>query len=274
MKPYYQDKHCTIYHGDSALILPHITHVDLTVTSPPYDGLRAYGGKGWDFEAITLGLWNVTKAGGVVVWVVGDQTVEGSETGTSFRQALHFKDALGFRLHDTMIYEKAGVTYPETTRYYPCFEYMFVFSKGAPATFAPLRDKVNSWAGQLQSPSRSQRKVDGQREISHGAGEHRIHAKGIRSNLWRYSPGFMKSAKEKYIFEHPAIFPEELAKDHILSWSAVGQTVLDPFAGSGTTLRAAKDLNRKAIGIEVEERYCEIAAKRLRQEVFDFGSAA
>jgi len=261
----------TIYHGDCREILPQLGSVDLTVTSPPYDGLRTYGGSTWDFEATALGLWNATKPGGVVVWVVGDQTVDGSESGTSFAQALYFKNQVGFRLHDTMIYEKAGIAFPETTRYYPVFEYMFVLSRGAPTTVNLLRDRSNTQAGNKKSIASSGRQPDGTMRAQHGSGTHVTPEFSVRPNIWRYSPGFMKSAKERYIFEHPAIFPEDLARDHILSWSSEGQTVLDPFSGSGTTLRAAKDLGRKAIGIEIEEHYCEIAVKRLRQEVL-FGA--
>ena len=79
--------------------------IDLTVTSPPYDNLRAYSGYSFDFEAVAKELYRVTKQGGVVIWVVGDATIKGSETGTSFRQALFFKE-IGFNLHDTMIYAK------------------------------------------------------------------------------------------------------------------------------------------------------------------------
>ena len=79
--------------------------IDLVITSPPYDDLRNYKGYSFDFESIAKELFRVVKEGGVVVWVVGDATVDGSETGTSFRQALFFKE-VGFNLHDTMIYMK------------------------------------------------------------------------------------------------------------------------------------------------------------------------
>lgn len=271
MKPYYEDKHCTIYHGDSAEILASISNVDLVVTSPPYDGLRTYGGHSWDFERIALGLWNSVSDGACVVWIVGDQTVKGSETGTSFRQCLYFKDTIGFRLHDTMIYKKDACPFPETTRYYPLFEYMFVFSKGAPANVNLIRDKRNANFGQVLSGN--QRNKNGDLKEKHGKGTHVVPELSVRGNVWEYSPGFGRSAADKIAHEHPAIFPDALARDHILSWSNPDALILDPFMGSGTTLRAAKDLGRKAIGIEIEEKYCEIAAKRMAQEVFDFGFA-
>lgn len=89
--------------------------IDLTVTSPPYDNLRDYNNEmTWNFEKfkeVAKELFRITKPGGVVVWVVGDATIKGSETGTSFRQALFFKDC-GFNLHDTMIYKKTRTLSP------------------------------------------------------------------------------------------------------------------------------------------------------------------
>lgn len=271
MKPYYQDSAVTIYHGDCREVLPSLEMgIDLVVTSPPYDDLRTYGDLQWSFEETAQLLWRVVAPGGVVVWVVGDQTKDGSESGTSFKQALRFKE-IGFRLHDTMIYEKLACTYPSHTRYYAAFEYMFIFSKNEPRSVTLLRDARNATAGSVMSVSQRSRRRDGSLQRATGSGSHVVPSHSIRTNVWRYSPGFMKSAKEKYIFEHPAIFPEDLAKDHVHSWSAAGDLILDPFMGSGTTLRAAKDLNRRAIGIELEEKYCEIAAKRMRQEVLAFG---
>ena len=125
--------------------------IDLTITSPPYDNLRDYKGYVFDFENIAKQLYRVTKSGGVVVWIVGDATIKGSETGTSFRQALYFKE-IGFNLHDTMIYSKAGFQYPATNRYHQTFEYMFIFSKGKPKTFNPIKDRKNKWDGPWGKP--------------------------------------------------------------------------------------------------------------------------
>lgn len=274
LKPYYQDDWATIYHGDNGEFLPTLDcySIDLMVTSPPYDFLRKYKGYSWNLEIILPWILRIMQVGGVIVWIVGDQVQNGTETLTSFKQALAFKEQ-GFRLHDTMIYKKDGVVFPESTRYNQSFEYMFVFSRGSPKTFNPICDVKNKRAnepivGGYRQPDSS---------IKIGVGERlgrKVKEHSMRSNIWQYSPGYMKSAKDAYIFEHPAIFPEQLAKDHISSWSNPGDIVLDPFMGSGTTLRAAKDLGRKSIGIEIEEKYCEIAAKRLSQEVLDFGGAA
>ena len=237
--------------------------IDLVVTSPPYDNLRTYGGHSWDFEGVAQQLWRIIKPGGVVVWVVADATVDGSETGTSFRQALRFKE-IGFRLHDTMIYAKNAVSFPEVNRYYPCFEFMFVFSKNAPRVANLIVDRVNKQAG-IEHVSRMERQPDG--TIRRPEREHVTKQTGVRWNVWRYEIGYKKTTEDVAAFDHPAIFPEALARDHILSWSNEGDIVLDPFSGSGTTAKMAKHNGRRWIGIEVNPEYCEIAKKRLAQGV-------
>lgn len=236
--------------------------VDLTVTSPPYDNLRTYAGTlSWNFDIfkdIAEELYRVTKGGGVLVWVVGDATVKGSETGTSFKQALHFKE-IGFNLHDTMIYQKNNPMPYKHNRYLPCFEYMFVFSNGKPIVFNPLTvDTVNP-GGKLTT---SQREKDGSKNHGSGYGDKR-NAKRYRYNVWKYNVGKNQTTKDSVAFQHPAIFPDQLAKDHIISWSNEGDVVLDPFMGSGTTGVACKKLNRNFIGIEVVPDYFNIAKERI-----------
>lgn len=227
--------------------------VDLTVTSPPYDNLRDYHGYSFDFEGIARELYRVTRPGGVVVWVVGDATVNGSETGTSFRQALYFKE-IGFNLHDTMIYQKPALSFPETNRYYPSFEYMFVLSKGKPKTFNPIADRKNKSVG--DKVHGTQRNRDGSTQKLSCIGNERKEY-GWRFNIWEIpNPGRAGN-------KHPATFPLKLAEDHIRSWSNEGDLVFDPFLGSGTTLVAAKKLNRRGIGIEISEEYAAIAARRI-----------
>jgi len=232
--------------------------IDLTVTSPPYDNLRTYGGHSWDFEGVAQQLWRVTKPGGVVVWVVNDATVDGSETGTSFRQALRFME-IGFRLHDTMIWDKGGFSAVGScqVRYGPVYEFMFVLAKGPPKAFNPLKDRRNSCVG-TDPRSSSVRETNGQKRRQKSLGSV-VGEFGIRFNIWRITP------ESNSI--HAAIFPEALARDHILSWSNEGDTVLDPFSGSGTTAKMAKLMGRQYIGIEVNAEYCEIAEERLRQGV-------
>ena len=239
--------------------------VDLVVTSPPYDDLRTYGGHSWNFETLAAQLVRVLKPGGVIVWVVADATVDGSETGTSMRQYLHWKDAHGLNLHDTMIWHKGGFTGVGSVqiRYGPCHEYMFVVSKGKPKTFNALKDRKNKWAGD-ERKHRMVRLPDGSMiKKTHDIlplGEF-----GIRFNVWEIPPAQN---------EHPAPFPEALAKDHIASWSNPGDVVLDPFSGSGTTCKAAKELNRQWCGIEINPEYCAIAEGRLSQDVLQLETCA
>lgn len=259
--PYYKDDSVTLYCADCMDILPHLPKVDLVLTSPPYDDLREYGGYVFDFEEIANNISCLIKEGGIIVWIVGDSVKDGSETGNSFRQALFFREKCGLRIHDTMIYQKNAYPFPERNRYAQVFEYMFILSKGRPSTTNIA--KVTTQIKNRAKTSSSYRQKDG----STSAAKYEI-GKEYRSkeNVWIYEVGYMKSAKDKYIFEHPAIFPELLAQDHIKSWSDTGDTILDPFAGSGTTGVAAKALGRKAILIEKEEKYCEIIVKRLAQE--------
>ena len=239
--------------------------IDLVVTSPPYDNLRTYGGHPWDFEGVAQELWRLIKPGGVVVWVVNDATVNGSETGTSFRQALRFMD-IGFRLHDTMIFHRVA-KFPETTRYYPTFEFMFVLSRESPKSINLICDKPNNCAGQSLASS-TQRRQDGEMEESWAMrNDARVKDFGVRDNVWKFANGFNHSSKDVVAFDHPAIFPEALARDHILSWSNEGDIVLDPFSGSGTTAKMAKHNGRQYIGIEVNPEYVEISLKRLEQGV-------
>ena len=227
--------------------------IDLTITSPPYDNLRDYNGYTFDFENIAKELYRVTKDGGVVVWVVGDATINGSETGTSFKQALYFKE-IGFNLHDTMIYLKPNFSAVGAikTRYAQVFEYMFVFTKGKLKTFNPIKDR--KCKNPSEENSKSIRQKDG-RTIKYDKkiviGEY-----GQRYNVWDISPQSSKLG-------HPAPFPESLANDHIISWSNECDLIYDPFMGSGTTAKMALLQNRNYIGSEISSEYCEIINKRI-----------
>ncbi len=244
--------------GDSYIELTKIedNSIDLTVTSPPYDNLRTYNGNNtqWGepiWKGIIEELYTVTKPGGVVVWVVGDATIKGSETGTSFKQALWAMEC-GFNLHDTMIYEKAGTgACGSNYAYWQAFEYMFVWSKGRPKSINRIEtDKPVVSGGSRRKPDGSTKKekrnLDGKKQKL--------------NNIWRFSVGGKDTG-------HPAIFPEQLAHDHIISWSNEGDTVLDPFMGSGTTGKMAKQLGRNFIGIELDATYFEIAQKRINGTV-------
>lgn len=256
----------TIWNGDCIDVLKKFRDesVDMVFTSPPYDSLRTYDGFDWNegvWKRVIKDLYRVLKKRGVMVWVVGDATIDGSETGTSFKQALYAKEC-GFNLHDTMIYQKSGVQFPEINRYYLVFEYMFVFSKGKPGTYNLLRDRMNSTAGDIVHGK--ERQVNGSINVRSGARKCRIiKPYGVRFNIWQYGTGMGNSYKEKYLKEHPAILNPGLVRDHILSWSNKGDVVLDPFMGSGTTMVVARQLERLSIGIEISEKYCELAVRRL-----------
>tara|TARA_R110002012_G_C11466758_1_gene593490 strand:- start:45 stop:797 length:753 start_codon:yes stop_codon:yes gene_type:complete len=231
--------------------------IDLTVTSPPYDNLRNYNGYSFDFESIAKELYRVTKDGGVVVWIVGDATIKGSETGTSFKQALFFKEC-GFRLHDTMIYLKSGFSNPSSNRYHQVFEYMFILSKGKPV-FNGLKDRKNKYK---TGGGASYRLKTGEIIKTDRAKKRNLY--GLRFNTWNYPTGggHMNTDKSK----HPAQFPEQLANDHIISWSNENDLVYDPFMGSGTTAKMAIKNNRKWIGSEVSKEYCEIIKDRINEK--------
>lgn len=267
IKPYYEENGITIYHGDCREILPTLEPVDLVLTSPPYDNLRDYGGHGFDWKSTIDAIVPAMRPGGVCVWVVGDETVDGSETGTSFRQALYFLDK-GLKLHDTMIYQKNGSALPSNVRYLASFEYMFVVSNGKPKAINLLKDRKNiyreRWGG-----GRVVREKDGSLSAR---GNYSADEFGIRFNIWKLNNGYGYGTKDIVTWEHPASFPESLAYGHISSWSNQNDVVLDPMSGSGTTLKVAKQLGRKAIGIEIEEKYVKIAIDRLRQEVLPFNN--
>ncbi len=239
---------------------------DLVVTSPPYDNLRKYDDFEWDFgifKDIAHKLYDILCEGGVCVWIVGDATFNGTETGTSFKQALYFKDNVGFNLHDTMIYHKTSMTFPQNTRYFNSFEYMFILTKGKPKTANLLADRPNKQAG--QKVSGGQRELDS--TIKHKVGKlknNRIKEYGVRQNVWTYDTGYNKSAKDPIAYKHPAIFPLALAEDHIKTWSNPKDIVIDCFMGSGTTGIACQNLNRDFIGIEKVKEYYDIAVKRMR----------
>ena len=259
IEPYYHSGRVTLYNGKAEIVMPDMPNgsVDLTVTSPPYDNLRDYKGYTFDFETIARELYRVTKQGGVVVWVVGDATVNGSETGTSFKQALYFKE-IGFNLHDTMIYGKKGFSSPSLNKYHQTFEYMFIFSKGKPKTFNPLKDRKNL---KDRRDGFTRRQKDG--SLKGDGGTLFLEKYGMRYNIWIYEIGKFKVTKDEIAYKHPAIFPEELAQDHIISWSNENDIVFDPMMGSGTTGKMAMKLNRKFIGIDTALEYCEIAKSRI-----------
>lgn len=251
--------------GDSAELLSRLDtgSIDLVVTSPPYDQLRDYtSSTTWNmavFRRIARKLYRVMKPGGVVVWVVGDMVTGGNKSLSSYRQALYFQE-IGFQMFDVIIYEKAGAGPPHPNRYFNSFEYMFILSKGTPKSIHLLRDKPNKWAGKQTFTEVTRREKDGSLT---NKGRKTIQPMGVRTNIWRYSNGKGFATKDDVAYRHPAIFPEKLAEDHILSWSDEGDVVLDPFGGSGTVAKMATLLNRQWISMDVSAEYCAIAEERL-----------
>ncbi len=247
--------------------------IDLVVTSPPYDevdedlvthpgkGLRDYQGYDWDFVKVADELWRVMKVGGVVVWVVGDATVGGSETGSSFRQALYFK-RVGFKLADTMIYQRINLSYPTKNRYHHCFEYMFILNKGDKINNVNLiSDRENMKAGCTVVGTVREKNGELSRKYCEGNVTSKV---GIRFNVWKYGTGKNLSTLDNIAHQHPAIFPEALARDHILSWSNPNNIILDPFIGSGTTAKQAVELNRHYIGFDISQEYVDLAKRRIK----------
>ena len=258
-----------IHCGDCVDLLPTLDiQPDLILTSPPYGKLRDFGGHGFDFDRVADSLVACMPEGGVLVWVVGDQTSGEDESGDSFRQALGFKER-GLRLFDTMIYQKNGgpPAWNGKRTYQQVFDYMFVFSKGQLATANRIEDR------QLRKRHQAvhailRRYPDGALRPNTG---YAVPEFGRRSNVWTYDVGLNNMGEILAIHEHPAVFPLALAKDHIRTWTNPGDLVLDPMAGSGTVLRAAMDLERRAVGIEIHEPYVGLIRRRLAQQVMPLG---
>lgn len=229
--------------------------VDLTVTSPPYDGLRDYRGYQFDAERVARELLRVTKEGGVVVWVVGDR-IRGGRSMTSFRQAVMFQD-LGFVVHDVMIYQKRNTPFMRSNAYTNCWEFMFVLSKGGPPkTFNPLKTPTVRNGEELLTFNKRPDGINRKRKAT-------LNSEKTRTNIWTYAVGAGGTTKDKIAFRHPAVFPEKLAAEHILSWTNEGEVVLDPMCGSGTTCKMAMLHRRRYLGIDISEEYVNIARQRM-----------
>jgi DNA modification methylase len=230
--------------------------IDLVVTSPPYDNLRNYNGYKFHLEQIAEQLFRIIKKGGIVVWVVGDKIKNGNKSLTSFKQAIHFQN-IGFNVHDVMIYRKKNTPFMRSNAYTNCFEFMYVFAKGKPNTFNPLKTKtIRNGREKLavnKGPDGVNKKVWGE-----------LKKEKTLTNIWDYAVGLHGSTSDKIAFKHTAIFPEKLAVDHILSWTNEGDIVFDPMCGSGTTCKMAAVNNRAFIGMDISEEYCNITKERLK----------
>ncbi len=229
--------------------------VDLTITSPPYDSLRDYKGYQFNFHEIANGLYRITAEGGIVVWIVGDR-INGGRSLTSFRQGLYFQK-IGFSMHDTMIYQKKNTPFMRSNAYTNAFEFMFVLSKGSPKTFNPLKEKTVRHGFEM---------------VVYNKGSDAVNRKNLKelkkektkTNIWSYAVGMGGTTSDRIAFQHPAVFPEKLAEDHILSWTNEGELVFDPMCGSGTSCKMALLNRREYIGVDISEDYIQLAKQRLR----------
>jgi DNA modification methylase len=243
--------------------------IDMTITSPPYDDLREYNGYHFPVREIAEALFAKTAPGGVVIWVIGDRTLNGDETLTSFRHALTFQE-VGFKVHDTMIYAKNNPIPSDCgKRYRQCFEYMFCFSKGQPKTFNPITQNIKQ-----EKAFKSFRitKV-GRNDLAH---DHVAPKERKIDNIFYYGDTEIfyynvgtSSSEDKIAFQHPAIFPEQLVADQINTWSDPGDLVYDCFMGSGTTAKVAEILGRRWFGSEISEEYVKLAESRLEPYLRD-----
>lgn len=231
--------------------------IDLVVTSPPYDNLRDYKGYSFEFEAIAQELYRVLKPTGILVWVVGDKIDKGNKSLTSFRQCIYFQE-LGFKVHDVMIYRKKNTPFMRSNAYTNCYEYMFVLARDKVATFNPIKTKTARSGNEMLVAGK---KADGINKKVMG----HLNEEKTLTNIWDYAVGLGGSTSDKIAFKHPAIFPEKLAYDHIISWSNEGDIVMDPFSGSGTTCKMALLSNRKYIGFEISAEYTEISKQRISE---------
>lgn len=228
--------------------------IDLTVTSPPYDDLRNYKGYRFDAEAMLTALFRITKPGGVVVWVVGDK-INGGRSLSSFNHALVAREA-GFQVHDVMIYQKKNTPFMRSNAYTNCYEFMFIFSKGAPKTFNPIKVPTKRHGVEMAVHNKGPDAINRKTPVI-------LKKMKTKTNIWPYAVGLGGSTRDKIAFDHPAIFPEALAQDHILSWSNEGDIVFDPMCGSGTTCKMAALNNRKWLGVDISKEYINIARERV-----------
>lgn len=248
----------TIYQADCVEFMKKMesNHIDLTVTSPPYDNLRDYKGFNFEFSKIAKELYRVTKKGGIVVWVIGDKIKNGNKSLTSFKQALYFQE-IGFNVHDVMIYRKKNTPFMRSNAYTNGYEFMFILAKGSPKTFNPLKEKTVRQGLEMMPFNKGSDGIN-KKTLKE------LKPDKTRANIWEYAVGMGGTTSDKIAFKHPAVFPEKLAEDHILSWTNVGDLVFDPMVGSGTTCKMALLNGRDYLGCDISKEYVEIANERMK----------
>jgi len=244
--------------GDAVKIMARMPPglIDLTITSPPYENLRDYGGYHFDARLMLSALYEVTKNGGVVIWVVGDK-INGGRSLVSFEHAQMARNC-GFVVHDVMIYQKKNTPFMRANAYTNCFEFMFAFSKGKPKTFNPLMVPTARHGQEMAVANKRSDGVNRKVPVT-------LKKEKVKTNIWAYAVGFGGTTTDKIAFQHPAVFPERLAQDHILSWSNPGDIVFDPMCGSGTTAKMSILNDRRWLGVDVSPEYIKIARQRIRE---------
>lgn len=256
----------SVINGECLEVLAHIKEeaVDLVAFSPPYDSIRDYKNE-WSFNYSALGkaLYRVTKDGGICAVVIGDGTKDFAKSLTTARLTVDWCDNAGWRLFEQCIYHRDGNPGAWwSQRFRVDHEYILLFLKGKrPKTF----DKTS-----LMVPSKHAGKTySGTDRLTNG-GFKEIASKEVnpmkcRGTVWRYATSNTEGNRLK--LKHPATYPDKLVEDIVYCFSKPGDLVLDPTVGSGTTCVVAAQTQRRYIGIDVSEEYCQVARERLQTEV-------
>jgi DNA modification methylase len=252
--PYFSDDSVLMYNSDCRLILPLLPKVDLILTDPPYNVGKDYGDNGdsrKDYES-----W-------CREWLQASCDLL-KETGSVYMKHLPkygpiVLPILGqYVFISHIVWPNASGAFHMERRYFPKWEIIYLYGKTDQYIFNRFAERQEPTPENLRW------------------GPYRTKAQGQMGDIWEDIPFVYAGSihHKEAIMEvgtnskvHPCQMPEELARRGISFSTNPDAIILDPFMGSGTTLRAAKDLGRKAIGIEIEEKYCEIAAKRMSQSV-------
>ena len=251
--PYYADAAITIYHGDCLDVIPDLIEgaIDCVVTSPPYNQLGRLPGKG-------SGMWAESHgARGFLRAITQNGYPDDMDEG-----AYQLWQNLTFGLLYAKCHERSSLFYNHEERWRNGL-LLHPVDWFKPSGWQLRQEIIWDKAGGMMFNARMVCRFDERILWFDKNGRHKWNQESTGlGTIWHYAREQQQQGKQ-----HPTAFPSEIPKNCIAATTDIDDLVLDPFMGSGTTLRAAKDLGRKAIGIEIEERYCEIAVRRLAQEV-------